>query len=256
MFESSGRVAKRREGHPSNEGVSSCTLGHREREDSVQWGLRPDLEEQQTASFLLHNTALVLIFDSASGWKNSGFVATSLAAASSSFLHGLLHLTRSPFSAGRERCCDLCNTGFALLLAASIRLQIGGLLFSLVSSFTPQVRMIITSLMFWKIGVISFVLCADMQADLWFQSCESHLFCLWKFFRYSISTWFFLEFFGSQSTGNLPCILLWHIPASVVVMISFEFTFFNSQRIFTTAPCFSRSFRCPLSAFLRNIALR
>jgi hypothetical protein len=113
----------------------------------VQWGLRPDLEEQQTASFLLHNTALVLIFDSASGWKNSGFVATSLAAASS-FLHGLLHLTRSPFSAGRERCCDLCNTGFALLLAASIRLQIGGLLFSLVSSFTPQVRLIITSLMF------------------------------------------------------------------------------------------------------------
>jgi len=149
-FESSGRVVKRREGHPSNEGVSSCTLGHREREDSVQWGLQPDQEEQQTASFLLHSTPLVQIFDSASGWKNSGFVATSFAAASSSssFLHGLLHLTRSPFSAGRERCCDLCNTGFALLLAASIQLQIGGLLFPLVSSFTPPVRLIIASLMF------------------------------------------------------------------------------------------------------------
>jgi hypothetical protein len=111
-------------------------------------------------------------------------------------------------------------------------------------------------LMFWKIGVISFVLCADMQSDIWFQSCESHLFCLWKFFRYSICTWFFLEFFGSHSTGNLPCILLWHIPASVVVMISFEFTVLYSQRIFTTAPCFSRSFRRPLSAFLRNITIR
>ncbi len=78
MFESSGRVAKRREGHPSNEGVSSCTLGHREREDSVQWGLRPDLEEQQTASFLLHNTALVLIFDSASGWKTPALLPQAL----------------------------------------------------------------------------------------------------------------------------------------------------------------------------------
>jgi hypothetical protein len=62
--------------------------------------------------------------------------------------------------------------------------------------------------------------------------------------------------FWFASTGNLPCILLWHIPASVVVMISFESTVLYSQRIFTTAPCFSRSFRRPLSAFLRNIRLR